>query len=151
VNNYNRELEIDTSPEKLYNAIATQEGLEHWWTEQTEVYPRVGGIATFYFGKEKYVVMKITKLLPNKEIVWKCVEQKFPLQGTDITDEWVGTTIKISIAENKEGATMLTFAHNGLTPDLSSYNACTQEWDYYLNSLKEYLETGKGKPFSYKA
>lgn len=149
--NYAAELQIKNAPEKLYDALTTQEGLEKWWTQQTELYPRVGGIGTFHFGNGEYIVMKITKMLPSKEVVWKCVEQNFVISGSDRTDEWVGTTVKISINENKDQTTTLSFVHNGLSHDLLCYETSKDGWDFYLNSLKDYLETGKGKPFKLNA
>ncbi len=150
MDNYINELRILTSPKHLYDALTTQKGLANWWTQQSEVYPHIGGIATFHFGKKTYVVMKITKLHPNNEVVWKCVEQYFKTSGTDKTDEWVGTTVKISINENKDGTTTLTFHHDGLTPKLFCYEDCRKGWNKYLKSLKKYLETGKGSPYRSK-
>ena len=118
MDNYTKELLINADPQSLYDALTTQKGLESWWTTQTHIYPHIGGIATFHFGKETYAVMKITKLQPSKEVGWKCVEQYFQVSGTDKTDEWVGTTVKFTISENKDKLTRLTFVHNGLTPSL---------------------------------
>jgi len=33
---------IDAPPDKVYQAISTQEGLKSWWTIDTEAEPRVG-------------------------------------------------------------------------------------------------------------
>lgn len=148
VDNYLKQLCIDASPQELYDALTTQKGLASWLTRQTEIYPHIGGIATFHFGKEKYLVMKITKIEPYNEVVWKCVEQYYKIPGTDKTDELVGTSVKFTITENKDKTTTLTFLHNGLTPKLFCFKKCKREWDYYLVSLKKYLETGKGRPFN---
>ncbi len=49
------------------------------------------------------------------------------------TPEGVGTTI--------------TLTHEGLTPQLHCYETCNTAWDFFvLDSLKAYLETGKGDP-----
>jgi uncharacterized protein YndB with AHSA1/START domain len=147
---YSKQFVIETAPQKVYEAITTEKGLTNWWTTQVELYPHIGGIATFHFGKETYAVMKIAKLLPEREVVWKCVEQYFPKKDTEKTDEWVGTTIRFTITDNKNGTADLLFIHEGLTENLFCYKDCEKGWDLYLDSLKTYLETGKGKPFSSK-
>jgi len=149
VENYTHTLIIKTSPEKVYEAINTEKGLASWWT-QTEIYPEVGGTATFSFEKDVYVVMKIAKLIPNKEVVWKCVEQYFPTKGTDKTNEWVGTTVRFDIAKNADITITLSFVHEGLTSQLFSYKKSNEGWNYFLGSLKKYLETGKGTPYKAK-
>ena len=149
MDSYTKTFVIKTSAQKLYEAITTKKGLASWWTQQVEIYPQVGGIATFHFGKDMDVVMKLAKLVPQKEVIWKCVEQYFPVKGTDKTDEWVGTTIKFTILENPEGTT-LVFAHEGMNANLVCYNECHDGWDYFMKSLKRYLETGEGTPFKEK-
>lgn len=147
MDSYRNKLIIKTSPQKLYEAITTAKGLASWWTDQIELYPQLGGTATFRFQKDVYVVMKIGKLVPGKTVVWKCVEQYFPMKGTEKTDEWVGTTVRFEILENKDGTTMLTFIHEGLIEDLFCYESCKKAWDEFLESLKNYLETGTGAPY----
>lgn len=150
VDNYIKQLCIDASPRELYEALTTQKGLEGWFTKKAEIYPQTGGIATFHFGSKNYFVMKITKLQPEQEVIWKCVEQYSKVLGTNKTDEWVGTSVRFEITENEDKSTKLTFIHNGLTPRLHSFRKSQKEWNYYLISLKNYLETGKGRPFFVK-
>ncbi len=147
---YNKKISINAKPESIYNAITTKEGLTHWWTNDVEVYSHVGGTATFRFGPRAYVVMKISKLLPMKDVVWKCVEQYFKMNGCDKTDEWVGTTVKFSLQEINTETTSLSFVHEGLNPQLFCFKEYQSDWEYYLNSLKRYVEIGKGTPFKVK-
>lgn len=146
MNSYTNELIIKTTTQKLYEAITIKKGLTNWWTEDAEIYLHIGGIATFNFGKDTHTVMKIAKLVPNKEVVWKCVEQHFSRKDTDKTDEWVGTTIRFFITDDINEQVKLFFTHEGLTTNLFCYEDCKKGWDYYLKSLKDYLEKGKGKP-----
>lgn len=150
VDNYTNSLIIQASPEKIYDAITTEKGLQQWWTKQVELYPHIGGTGTFTFGKNVYVVMKIAKLVPGKEIVWKCVEQFMPIKGSEKTDEWVGTTLRFSIVDNKDETAKISFIHEGITPDTISYKNSSKDWNHFFNSLKLYLETGKGTPYEDK-
>ena len=145
---YRKEFTIQATPDQVYSAITTEEGLAAWWTPRVELYPHIGGTATFHFGKDEYVVMKIAKLVSNKDITWKCVEQHFITQGTDKTDEWVGTTIKFSLLSNPDGSTHILFIHDGLIPELYCYKECESGWNHFLTSLKKYVETGNGTPYN---
>jgi len=40
----------------------------------------------------------------------------------------------------------LEFRHHGLTNELDCIEMCTQGWDHYLASLRDYVETGRGNP-----
>lgn len=142
---YTKKLVIETSLQNLYEAITTETGLTSWLTKKVELYPHIGGIATFHFEKNSYAVMKIAKLVQNKEIVWKCVEQHSPREDTEKTDEWVGTTIRFNITENKDGQTELFFVQEGLFPSLFCYKDSESGWDNFFDSLKNYLEIGKGQ------
>ena len=42
-------VDIETTPERLYEAIATQKGLAGWWTPQVKAEPTVGALNEFHF------------------------------------------------------------------------------------------------------
>lgn len=42
---------IKVTPEKIYNALITQEGLANWWTNDTTAKPEIGFVNVFIFGK----------------------------------------------------------------------------------------------------
>jgi uncharacterized protein YndB with AHSA1/START domain len=151
VNSYTNEFVIDIPTQKVYDAITTKKGLTNWWTEEVEIFLHIGGIATFHFGEDTHMVMKIAKLVPNKEVVWKCVEQHSPGSDLQEINEWVGTTIRFSIADDTNGNVKLSFTHEGLTSELVCYENCKNEWDAVLDSLEKYLKTGNGKPHRKKS
>jgi uncharacterized protein YndB with AHSA1/START domain len=41
---------IKSSPDNVYKALATVEGLSRWWTSDTRGESTVGGVAQFRFG-----------------------------------------------------------------------------------------------------
>lgn len=41
--------------------------------------------------------------------------------------------------------------HRGLTSQLDCIEMCTNSWNHYLASLREYLETGSDSPFGSEA
>jgi uncharacterized protein YndB with AHSA1/START domain len=130
---------IHTPPEKVYNAITQEEGVRSWWTTRATLKPTQDSIARFDFGDKYHNEMKITKLLPDKEVAWQV------LKGDK---EWVGTLILFYLREREDGTTGLRFTHAGWKQASDFYGSCNLNWGYYLASLKGFCETGEGMPFS---
>ena len=71
------------SPEKVYDALTTTEGLAGWWTDDTKGSGDVGGVLQFRFPPVGGFDMEVVEAQPSKQVVWRVV---------DGPDEWVGTT-----------------------------------------------------------
>jgi hypothetical protein len=84
-----------------------------------------------------YNKMKITNLLNNKKVEWDCLEGD---------KEWIGTTFLFDL-EEKDGSTILRFSHNNWKEETDFFASCNFNWGYYLNSLKQFCESGEGTPF----
>lgn len=149
MNYYLKTFTIQTTSELLYSALTTKNGLSNWWTPTCEIFPQIGGIATFRFNNE-YIVMKIAKLVPQTEVLWKCVEHSKHAFGSSGENAWVGTTVKFTITLSKTEL-QLDVSHMGLSPELPGFTEASKAWDAVLNSLQLYLETGKGLPFTHNA
>lgn len=126
---------IKASPEKIFSAVTTQEGLESWWAKQTIAKPEVGFVNVFTFGKFRNE-MKVTTLSPNKKVEWECINS---------IDEWIGTTISFDL-EEKDGRTILRFAHSGWSAVTDTFAGCNYDWALFMKSLKSLCETGTGAP-----
>lgn len=128
-------LVIKTAPEKVYEAIITQEGLAGWWCKQTTAKPQVGFVNTFTFGNYRKEI-EVTKLILSKKVEWKCIVA---------IEEWIGTEIVFDI-EEKDGSTILRFTHAGWRAITDTYAVCTYDRAMFLKSLKSLCETGTGTP-----
>ena len=126
---------IKATPEKVYKAVTTQEGLESWWCKNTTAKPDPGFVNIFVFGKFRSE-MKITRLTPNKRVEWKCINS---------IEEWIDTNISFEM-EEKEGNTTLRFAHAGWRAATDTFAGCTYDWASFIKSLKSFCETGTGTP-----
>lgn len=148
MHNYTCKVSIVAPPGAVYGALTTPEGLAGWLTNDCEVRQGVGERSTFRFGPT-FCVMKVTKLIPNQEVRWECVEQHHhaPSQIRR-TDEWVGTEVVFHLSTRTNGETELSFMHQGLVPTLECYGICQNDWNHLLKlSLKQYVETGFGQPY----
>ena len=54
---------IKTTPEKVFEALSTIEGLSHWWIRDTAGNAKQGGIILFGFSDMKVVELKPHKLV----------------------------------------------------------------------------------------
>lgn len=127
---------IKTTPDRLYEAIATQQGLEGWWTPQVKAEPTVGTLSEFRFTG---VVLKfrVDTLEPARHVAWSSVQ---------VPPDWEGTRILFDITPDGDKAA-LKFSHTGFTSTSGSFGVTSYSWAQYLRSLKQFLETGEGEPF----
>ena len=126
---------------KVYNALSTLEGLSGWWAEEVEGDSKIGGNLTFSFRSKSgellgKMVMKVRELNASKLVVWDCV---------DGPAEWIGTNIKFELSEH-DNQTIVLFGHENWIEAVEFTAHCSMKWAIFLLSLREYVETGLGKP-----
>lgn len=134
---------------KLFAALTTEEGLKGWCTQFCEVDGAVGGISVFRFPADGfyYAVKTVEKREPDY-LEWECVESRHSEKRgyADLTD-WVGTRLSFAITDLGEGRSHLDFTHAGLAA-LECAENCVSSWAFFIGqSLRDYLETGKGQPW----
>ena len=145
MNHFQHTRVIDADPAAVYAAITTAEGLRAWWTPTCDADAHVGGAAHFRFG-ETFCAMSIEQLDPNRGVRWFCTHVEAAGTSTQIT-EWIGTEIVFRLTPTIDGRTRLDFEHIGLVPTLGCYDLCSTCWSYFLGSLQQFVETGRGTPW----
>ncbi len=128
---------IDASKEKVFEAISTIEGLSQWWTIQTKGSAAIGDTIQFDFGAIKGPVMKVIEQQTNEKIVWECVSSEHG---------WLGHNF-IFLLETYEGKTRVRFSHNEWEEQEDFFAICNFSWGRYMESLRQYCQTGKGEAF----
>jgi len=144
--NYTSEITVTNTPEAAYLALTT--GFDKWWTSDCNQISETGEEITFRFGST-YWVMRANNLVPDKFVELECIEAHHIHDGlpSSILNEWKGSKLKWEIQKQDE-KTKIVLVHEGLMPSLECYEVCEQGWEYFfVNSLKQYLDTGKGSPF----
>ncbi len=122
---------------KVYETLTTAEGLAEIWTNELIVNNQVGFVNEFRFGSDDVTKMKIEELIPNKKVVWHCI---------DSDAEWIGTMISFDIGE-KNGKSFITLRHMNWKEVTPFYRSCNYNWTFFLYSLKCYCEDGEGIPY----
>ena len=126
---------------KVYTAVSTVEGIAGWWTRETSGGSGGGGTITVRFttpGGEEVGKMEfeIVKLVPNKEVRWRF--RSGP-------EEWLVTEVTFDLTQDGD-MTLIIFGHRGWKEQIEFMAHCSMKWSVFLLSLRELVETGKGKP-----
>jgi uncharacterized protein YndB with AHSA1/START domain len=87
------EVDLAAPPRRVYEAIATADGVRSWWTDGT-IAERVGGTSRLTFG-HGWTELRVDRLDPDREVEWTCIAQH--ISHFEPTDEWVGTKIKFHL------------------------------------------------------
>ena len=124
-----------SSPDGVYQALTTLDGLSAWWTDDTGGDSKVGGVLQFRFGAGGFD-MKVLELEPARKVLWLVVEGP---------EEWIGTKISFEL-EQRDGWAIVLFKHLGWKEPVEFMHHCSTKWAVFLLSLKSLLETGKGAP-----
>jgi uncharacterized protein YndB with AHSA1/START domain len=129
---------IDAEREDVFEAIASAKGLSSWWSTKLEATGNPEEEIRFTFHGDFHPVMKVTKRVENERIEWTCASGHEPWKDNDLS----------FALEDAGDRTQLTFVQD-YARELSdlAYGTYNFNWGYYLNSLKQYCETGRGVPF----
>jgi uncharacterized protein YndB with AHSA1/START domain len=131
---------IKAPREKVYQALATREGVAGWWTADTQGESKVGGVLEALFTVDGKLIgrfdLEVLALEPAKRVLWQVVEGP---------PEWIGTRIGFELRQEGEYSIVL-FKHEGWKEPVEFMHHCSTKWAIYLMSLKSLVETGKGQP-----
>jgi uncharacterized protein YndB with AHSA1/START domain len=126
---------IDTEQEKVFNALTTIEGLKNWWTVLTEGDTALNGEIQFNFGAYIGPKMKVSTMAANQKLVWTCITSEHG---------WRDHTFTFDLDQN-DGKTRIRFCHDGWDEQGDFYAECNFSWGRYLESLRQYCQTGMGE------
>ncbi len=145
---YNKTVEIDAPAEAVYGAITGN--ITRWWTTGSGDASEPGTVFTTRFGAT-YNHIRVSHLTPGRRVEWDIVEHYHAHETLSRNDEWTGTRILWSLTPVGGDKTRLDFTHEGLIESMACWDICEAGWDFFLvDSLKPYLENGKGQPFRHE-
>lgn len=133
------ELRIAATPDQVYHALTSPEGLSAWWTRDVVATATLGSTSEFGFDNHQTVVrMEIVELVPGACVRWRCVGGHTEWQGTEVMFE-------LEPAESAK-ATDVRFHHQRWLWRDGLLARSSYEWALHLTSLKLLLEKGIGTP-----
>jgi uncharacterized protein YndB with AHSA1/START domain len=124
-----------SSPDGVYQALTTIDGLAGWWTVDTTGKTGIGDVIDFQFVPGGFA-MKVLELKPGELVRWEVVEGP---------EEWVGTKVNWTLKQSGDH-TVVLFEHLGWKEPVEFMYHCSTKWAAYLLSLKSLVETGTGSP-----
>jgi uncharacterized protein YndB with AHSA1/START domain len=128
---------INASKEKIFEALTTIEGLANWWTNKVNGNAKVGSVIEFRFGDFGGPDMEIKELKPNELVTWECVGG---------AEDWIGHIFSFHLDTN-DNKTRVRFEQSGWKETNDFYASCNFSWGRYMESLRQYCQTGKGEAF----
>ena len=131
-------VQVHASPETVYLALTTQDGVTGWWTDKATLTEGTNQSIHFTFVGDFNPHMVQTELVPFYVVSWRCVEGH---------PNWKDNTFRFALRDI-DGETSLRFVQEYAQElDDDTYGTYNFNWGYYLNSLKLFCETGAGTPF----
>lgn len=130
--------ELAVPPAKVFQALTTLPGLASWLTTKVEGDAGRAGKIDFTFDGDFNPQMQVTHFEDPSMLAWRCIAG---------VEQWSENTFRFWL-EGRSAGTRLRFRQeyaNELSDD--DYGTYNYNWGYYLESLRQYCETGTGKPF----
>ncbi len=141
---YIRRLRTSSSRDQVFAALTS--GISGWWSTIAGAAKNKGDVFRVSFGPDSYWEFEVLAIDKPEMIIWQCVlsHQDHNLKGIDA--EWLDSKIQWRIISVDDQVEIELF-HKGLETTGICYDVCSKAWDFYLlESLKNYLETGRGNP-----
>lgn len=138
------ELKINAPADKIFSAVATQNGIRGWWSRDNQVGENEGDKSLLKFDKQGTIVemgFQTKELVPDEKVVWECTENGNPA--------WIGTRIITEIAPDDTGCRVV-FSHAGFDEKWNGHDAFEMTkgtWNHFVGSLKSFCEKGEGQPW----
>lgn len=128
---------IRTTPDRVYQAISTPEGLDSWWTKKSTGRPVKGEEFQLFFGPEYDWRAKVTTCAPSSE---------FELEIMQADPDWRGTRVGFQLAGGMD-RTSVRFCHAGWQIANEHWRVSCYCWPMYLRLLRRHLEYGEFVPY----
>ncbi|MDQ3951377.1 MAG: SRPBCC domain-containing protein [Actinomycetota bacterium] len=130
---------VDAEPKVVYDALATSEGVNGWWSNHTEGPAGAGSTMKVAFPDAPMTFdFEVAAEEPGERVVWKC------LAGPP---EWIGTEVRFDVQTDADGNHSVLFAHDGWATTEESFPFIAYSWAQILPRLEKLAETGEADPY----
>ncbi|MFT5049641.1 MAG: hypothetical protein ACI8QZ_001034 [Chlamydiales bacterium] len=137
---------IGASPERVFWALTTLEGLSGWWTERASIDGPFDGVLKFQFLPDFNPSMEVIEAEENLRVKWKCVSGHTAWRDSEFRfDLMYAPAGEVRADPN---LTQVLFRQTfAFELDMELYGMYNYNWGHYLTSLKALCETGTGQPY----
>ncbi|MGY8769447.1 MAG: SRPBCC family protein [Pirellulales bacterium] len=128
---------MNGSLDNVFATLTTNEGFAGWWASSAVICAEIGGAVDLTFAGLTVLSFKYTDIQENKSVDIQCVTGPGPWQGSEI----------LFALEQAEDQVFLTLTHQNSDASEDDFLYFSTKWTCYLLSLKDFVETGKGRPY----
>lgn len=126
------EIKINATPEQVFAALSTHEGVSSWQTPHAEGTGAVGSQWRFKFTGRAEFDWEIVESEPPSRLVWRC---------TRGPGDSVGTTATFLVSRSGD-RTLLELSHAGWPGTHGNFRKCNTIWAVLLHHIQQYVQTG---------
>ena len=138
---YAKQIHLSASPQRVFEVLTTAAEFASWWAPASGSATEGSELRITFDGIEDPLVVRVQRATHPSTVIWE-------IEACAFLPDWVGTTPAFTLSESDAGGCELRFRHEGLSPQLECYDMCRTGWDQYLPSLRDYIGTGTGNPYS---
>jgi uncharacterized protein YndB with AHSA1/START domain len=131
---------VRVAPERVFDSLATADGLNGWFTQGTELEPRTGGRLLLRF--EDYGLDHYTGDFPGRVLEWQRPDRYAFRWEADSRGYF--TTVEINFKPMKEGTLvhLIEYGYEDTPTGLQDLLNRASGWAAVLTQMKYYLEHG---------
>lgn len=133
-----QEFTVKAPPSRVFQAMATPQGLAQWWTKTSTGEPQQGAEYSLDFGPDHQWRGKVTGYVPDSH---------FELELTTAHPDWMRTRVGCELRPDGENATRVRFYHTGWPTENEHWRVSCYCWPMYLRIMRRYLEHGETVPY----
>lgn len=126
-----QEFTVKSPPPRVFQIIATPEGLAQWWTKTSVGEPRKGAEYSLGFGPGYEWSGRVTRYVPDSA---------FEIEITKAHSDWQGTRVGCELRADGKDATRVRFYHKGWPTENEHWRVSCYCWAMYLRIMRRYLE-----------
>lgn len=130
------EIKIKATPEQVFAALSTHEGVTSWQTPHAEGTGEVGSQWRFKFTDRAEFDWEVIESEPSSRIVWRCTKGPGDSQGTTVT-------FVITVDGDR---TLLELKHADWPGTHGNYRKCNTIWAVLLHHIQKYVQSGSPAP-----
>ena len=133
-----QEFTVRTGPPRVFHAMATPQGLTHWWTRSSAGKPQEGAEYQLNFGADYAWRARVTRYEPDSA---------FELEITEAHPDWMNTRVGCELTPEGRESTRVRFYHTGWPSENQHWRVSCYCWAMYLRIMRRYLEHGESVPY----
>jgi uncharacterized protein YndB with AHSA1/START domain len=132
------EIVIQSPIQHVFEAWITARGLSSWWTSDCRIGDQTGEVNIFGFHNRSVLFhFHIDEQVSPTRVQWTGID------GPNMPEEWVGTTIDVQLVAETDSRTRLRFSHRDWRSSDDKYRVCNTTWGELMYRLRDACE-GKG-------